>query len=172
MNKKIWVAFSGKAGCGKSTITKNLVRDYGFVRMSFAEKLKEICNELFPQIMKKPKEEHRRLLQLFGCFCRLLQGDCWIHIVVNEIGDLDRVVIDDLRFVNEYQILRTLCFKIIRIERDKKLRATWGYNVYDSHDSEIQLDVIQDWDLVVQNNGKYPFEQTTQEIVDYLRLKQ
>jgi len=167
---KIWIALSGKAGCGKSTIAKNLVKHHGFVRMAFAKRLKEISKELFPEIMKAPKEEHRKLLQLFGSFCRLLQPDCWIQIVVNQIHDLDRVVIDDVRFPNEFQVLRKLGFILVRIERSDDLRRPWGYNVNDPHPSETDLDLVESWDLVLPNDGKHPFDETSNVLLDRLKL--
>ena len=120
--------------------------------------------------MEAPKEEHRKLLQLFGCFCRLLQSDCWVQIVVNQIHDLDRVVIDDVRFVNEVQALRKLGFNLIRIERSDELRKAWGYNVLDPHPSERDLDIIPQWDFLIFNNGKYPFKKATNVLLAYLKL--
>lgn len=167
---RFWVALSGKAGCGKSTIAKNLVKYHGFVRMSFATRLKEISKELFPARMSAPKEEHRKTLQLFGCFCRLIDPNCWVQIVVNQIHALDRVVIDDVRFVNEIQALKKLSFNLIRIERSDELRKAWGYNVLDPHPSERDLDIVERWDLLIFNNGKYPFKEATNTILAFLKL--
>jgi len=171
--KKVWLAFSGKAGCGKTTIAKNL-EVFGFTRLSFATRLKEISQELFPKIMSKKKEELRPTLQLFGCFCRLIESSCWINIVIEKLDKLNpknRIVIDDMRFLNEFDALRWLGFKLIRVHRSKALRRTWGYNVDDEHPSEKELDHITTWDLKVVNNGRHPFNDATRKVVEYLKLK-
>lgn len=170
--KKLWIAFSGKAGCGKTTIAKNLVQKHGFTRLSFATRLKEISNELFPKIMSKKKEEFRPTLQLFGCFCRLIETTCWINPILLQLERIGhkRIVIDDVRFLNEFDGLRYLGFKLIRVSRSKALRRTWGYNVNDPHPSERELDHVTTWDLKLGNNGKYPFLNATRRLEIFLGL--
>jgi len=173
LKRKIRIALSGKAGCGKTTIAKNLVKDWGFRRFSFAKKLKEVYYDLFPESKGKRKEEIREDLKWLGCTLRIRKPDIWIQVVLREIEKLkpERVVIDDLRFVNEAQILRRAKFNLIRIERAETLRQMWGYNVRDEHPSECDLDDYTRWDRVVINNGKYPFLEATNVILQFLRLK-
>jgi dephospho-CoA kinase len=41
------IGFCGKMGAGKSTCANHLKNKYGFVKVSFASKLKDICQQLF-----------------------------------------------------------------------------------------------------------------------------
>ena len=43
------VAFAGKMQVGKTTSADYLVQKYGFVKLSFAGKLKEIAKDLWPE---------------------------------------------------------------------------------------------------------------------------
>lgn len=172
--KKIWIALSGKAGCGKSTIADALNKK-GFIRMSFAHRLKVLCKELFPEKMTENKEEYRDVLQKFGMYARNIDPIVWINVVVRILNRLNypKVVIDDLRFYNEWWALKSRGFKMVRIHRADHLRAKHGYNVKDKHPSETQLDILkpEDWDLMVYNNFKYPFEEAIRFIVKSLEIE-
>lgn len=167
------IGLSGKAGSGKTTIAKDLVGQYGFQRYSFATKLKEICGEMYPDLIKKPKEEIRELYQNIGIGFREAKlpesKDVWVRYVLNQTAGLRRVVVDDVRFKNEMGALRNAGFQIIRIDRDKELRKNFGYNVDDPHSSETELDNA-DFDLVIQNDYKHPFPQATYTIAKHLQL--
>ncbi len=41
------VGLCGGIGCGKSTAAEHLMEDYGFEELSFAQKLKDVCADLF-----------------------------------------------------------------------------------------------------------------------------
>jgi len=175
---KIWIALSGKAGCGKSTIADALVEHYGFERHSFAKRLKEICEELFPELTKQDKNSYRWALQKFGDDTRKIKTDVWIDIVLNDIEQAqprykERVVIDDVRYLNEFLKLQRNGFKLIRIERNDELRAKFGYNVKDRHPSECQLDDLKVswWDLVVHNDFKYPFVEAVEYIANHFKIE-
>jgi len=173
----VLVAFSGKAGSGKSTLANHLVTGYGFVKFSFADELKRLCQKYFPLIMAQRKEVRRKLLQEIGMLFRKFNPYVWINFVVVNINRQlfsnpnARIVIDDLRFKNEAHTLALMGFNLIRIERDAELRKQWGYDVYSQHISEVDLD---DWqfDQWVQNNGNYPFEDALKEILEYIGVEE
>lgn len=167
------IAFAGKAGCGKSTVTKALVKDYGFTAFSFANKLKEICRSLFPEKMKKTKEQYRHILQEFGDATRKIHQDVWIEIILRQIENsrMPRIVIDDMRFKNEFLLLRDYGFKLIYINRPSWMRAEHGYNVTDKHKSETDLDNwLNRFDMMLYNGYKYPFKEAVIYVLDLLRI--
>jgi len=90
---------------------------------------------------------------------------------LDKITPKNRIIIDDMRFLNEFDALRWVGFKVIRINRSIGLRRTWGYNVDDEHPSEKELDHITTWDFKINNNGRYPFLGATRKIVEYLKLE-
>lgn len=150
------IGLSGRAGCGKSTIADYLIQHYGFRRYAFATKLKEICNEMFPEILALPKVKHRWLLQKVGTdWFRSVDSDVWVKYLIRNVSG-ENIIVDDMRFKNEADALREAGFLVVRVERDAELRGAWGYNVEDVHISETALDNY-DFDYTLFNDGPYPF---------------
>jgi len=172
--RRIWIGLSGKKGSGKTTVAMTLVGNWGFVRLSFADKLKRICSEMFPDIAVGDKEEFRRVLQRVGTNFRQIQPYCWINYLLRKISpSMKRVVIDDVRYRNEYSALKSLGFKLVRLERNDRLRREWGYDIYDDHPSETELDdPIIKWDLRIINDYPYPFWEATLQIVEAFKIGQ
>ena len=129
---KINVVLLGhKAQVGKDTLADLLVNNDKFVRLSFAEKLKNICKELFDlsesQVNGSALEKNRlderfiidgqaissrRILQLVGQNMRAIQSDVWAKYVFKQISDIseqtgqNQFVISDCRFPNEIDVAR------------------------------------------------------------------
>jgi len=129
------IGLSGFAGTGKSTIAEYLVREHGFVRLSFASAVKDIAGAAFgwdrqrlegatpqdrlwreqpdafwSQRMMKPFSP-RYALQFLGTdiFRQHVLPTIWCDNVIAKIRNLGldaNVVIDDVRFVNERNALR------------------------------------------------------------------
>ena len=62
-----------------------------------------------------------------------------------KLEGLGRVVIDDVRFPNEVEMIQRLGGKVIRIDRPGPAEST--------HASEIELDGFDGWDGVIVNDG-------------------
>jgi len=165
------IALSGKAGSGKSTIAKQLEVEYGFLRFSFASKLKKICASTFPSFENLHKEEQRIILQRVGAYFRDIDPYVWINPINEILKIYSRVVVDDLRYYNEAMFLKKHDFKLIRIIRPLNLRKQAGYNVEDIHASECELDDFQNWDLIVWNVEPYPFKKCVEYIVKRFEIK-
>ena len=167
----IKLALTGKAGSGKSTIAKRL-ESYGFVSLSFAHKLKQVCRELYPQLMEGDKSTYRGLMQKFGDATREIDQFVWLKQVANELDNehkgTPRIVVTDVRYANEYLMLQSRGYKMIKIVRPDKLRAEAGYNVNDNHRSENELDYVSDngWDLIIHNPFTYPFDSAFDYLLD------
>ena len=175
--RPVLIGFSGKAGCGKSTIAKGLIEGYEFIRLSFAAELKSLCMKYFPSLMAEHKEQYRKLLQWVGDGFRQWNSNVWVNFVIQEVNHhliahpahAPRIVIDDLRYKNEFWSLENLGFLLVRVERDPALREKWGYNVNDTHISEVDLDDL-DFHMYVLNNWEYPFEEAVQEVIERVGL--
>lgn len=115
------IGLTGYAQSGKDTVANILVEKYGFKRLAFADKIRDILYELNPMIGGEPLQikidvegwdkakqhsEVRRLLQKMGVACRNhLSASVWIAPVVRDINPGDNVVITDVRFRNEAELI-------------------------------------------------------------------
>jgi adenylate kinase family enzyme len=179
------VAISGKQGSGKSTLSQELVENYGFERISFATKLKEIAMDLFglswDQVYGDKKE--RVLLQELGAKMREIDSEVWIKYVIRQVEQnrYTNYVIDDVRYKNEFEALKEAGFVMLRVECVEKVRkGRIGENYKnDTHMSETDLDFIEfplphnqevyySWDAFI-NNSSIPlktFKQTAGKLVE------
>jgi len=93
----------------------------------------------------------RRLLQWWGTEYRRAQdSDYWTKAWGRKIEqyELDRahILVDDVRFMNELEVIRVHGGLIVKIERP-------GFSGANNHSSETSLDDFSDWDAVVVNDG-------------------
>lgn len=110
----------GKAGAGKDTVADILVRDYGYTRYAFADKLKEIAKDLFPDHFQEGKP--RRLLQELGVKMREIDPDVWVNYVLNRVQG-ENVVITDGRFDNEVNLCRRAGFVVVEVSCPPEIRV-------------------------------------------------
>jgi hypothetical protein len=114
------IAFCGPAKSGKTTAAEHLKCKYGGVVLSFASRLKEDAYDYGWNGIKD--ERGRRFLQELGKVVRSYNPDYWVNNVRAQIehgyaGERnENIFIDDLRFANEVDILRTLGFTIVYLE--------------------------------------------------------
>ena len=134
------IGLVGKAGVGKTTIANILVEKYGFVRLSFAAKLKEVAAEILGRPIDKTRD--RLFLQTIGAAVRMFDTSAWIRHVWRELRKLPRdanVVIDDVRYLNEAEFLRDHGFVLVRLYGR-------GYSLDPkeaTHESEVEQDQIK-----------------------------
>ncbi len=129
----------GVAGSGKSTAAAHLVAEHGFVELSMADPLKDLCSDAFGWDRERLvelgyKEEQdpdlptgwtrRRVLQFVGTECfREIDPDHWVKAVLRKIDEVwaenenQPVVISDVRFPNEISLIHGNDGIIIRVER-------------------------------------------------------
>lgn len=60
------VALGGKKGHGKSTLAKYLIEEYGYKKLAFAEKLKDVCSEVwgYPIFLNYSLEEKEKVREV------------------------------------------------------------------------------------------------------------
>jgi len=165
-----FIAFVGAKQSGKDTAANFLVSKLGYTRLAFADRLKELLYEANPMVTKSgyrlrgivdqvgwddAKESYpevRQALQRVGLACRIHIGDTvWVDIVAEQVRDLraegKAVVLTDVRFPNEVEMVRELGGALVRVIRHGQELGT------DDHISETALaDVPVDDEL--WNPGK------------------
>jgi hypothetical protein len=120
------IALFGPPGAGKDTVAKRLVEQHGFVRVAFADKVRELAYECITEpdgkelideygweVCKRDNEYFRLLLERVGDGARKVLGDdVWINVVYDQIDALlainKNVVITDLRKQNELELVNGL----------------------------------------------------------------
>jgi len=146
----ILVGLSGKQRVGKDTVASYLQLKYNFIRLANADYLKHVSKKVGWD--GKKDSRGRRLLQQLGVIVRDYDKNFWVGRVaqqVNELKEKDEgvhIVVTDIRFVNEADLIRSLGGRTIRIERDT--------GIEDAHISETELDAYK-FDDVIANNGSY-----------------
>lgn len=109
------IGICGKAGTGKTVVADHLIKKYGYKRHSIADEVKRIAVRLF-----KMKKKDRKLLQDIGFKMREIRPSVWIDFLIDQIRGKDKIVVDDIRYPNEYQALKKEGFKIIRVVADRE----------------------------------------------------
>lgn len=166
----IIIGLSGVPGSGKDEIARHMVRQHGFVRLSFADAIREDLLKLNPsdrygesyrslvemvdmfgwEHMKREFPSIRRLLQDYGKMCRDVWGhDCWIRRLdaTRCRSESDRFVITDVRYENEIAYRQQFRGELWYVERP-------GYGIVNNHESEQFYAVIKSLaDRVINNNA-------------------
>jgi hypothetical protein len=148
------IGLTGYAQSGKDTVANILVERYGYTRIAFADKIRELlyeANPMYDSIVGEPlfvkakvdrdgweeakKSPHiRRLLQTSGVAARKLFGeDFWVKQALKDIEVGVDYVVTDVRFENEADEIKFAGGQIWRIKR-------LGVDPVNSHVSETQMD--------------------------------
>lgn len=174
------VVLTGLKQSGKSTISNFLCEEHGYTRVKFAGPLKAMLHAMGlsdAEIEGSLKEVPSRILcgitprhamQTLGTEWgrELIHPKIWTnlwHIEVMRILMLtlkNKVICDDLRYINEAKIVKSSGGIIIKIIRPGILQT--------SHSSEIEMMGIRQ-DRIITNNRDIPF--LLQEVVKCLTLE-
>ena len=170
------ILLCGKKRVGKDTVADYLVKNYGFIKYSFADPMKKACKEIFmlddAQLWGDDKEiieprlgiTSRKLLQVFGT--ELFQFDIYNHIpeLFDKIPirtlwvqrfkwwyeknkDKD-IVISDGRFVHELEAIEEMNGFSIAVRRKQAEDLNES-----EHASEKEIEKIFDMvDFTIRNN--------------------
>lgn len=160
------IGLSGYAQSGKDEIAKILVEDYGFTRIAFADKIRELLYEMNPVVDThyhlrplvdaygwdevKRRPQVREMLQNVGVGARKIFGErFWVHEAMKAMLDDPRpdlnYVITDVRFLNEADMIRANKGQIWRVKRPE-------VNAVNNHVSEHDLDGYK-VDMILKNEG-------------------
>lgn len=138
------LGLTGVAQSGKDTAAKYLIKNYGFERRAFADKLKDFAYAINPELREavdavgwehaKRIPIYRRFLQDLGHEARNHFGEnFWIDQVLEacEEGYSENIVITDMRYPNEFARVNWLEGWTVRITRP-------GIGPVNNHATEIQ----------------------------------
>jgi hypothetical protein len=169
----IVIGLSGRKGCGKDTCADYLVSKYGFVKLAFADTLKDLCKTVFgfnnEQLYGNLKEqidpfwEHspREIMQTVGTelfrntlpiYLKNLNENIWIRILEKKIkhhleNGNTKIIITDIRAHNELQFVKQIEGIVWKITRKDDNR-----NEYSNHSSETLVDELN-FDKLILNDS-------------------
>ena len=156
MAKKI-ITFSGKQYSGKDTAAKILMDalpDYKRCAMGDIIKLEygKLHNLSYEEI-ENNKAQYRQGLIDLGNWGRRQSPDYWLEKIISQEG---KIVVTDVRIKHEYDIFKKAGAITIRVEAEREIREQRGGKLIGEDDvTEVDLDNIQDWDFVIDNNKDY-----------------
>jgi hypothetical protein len=172
------VAISAKMHVGKTTLADMLVERFGYVRASFASSLKEYLTHLGLPLT-------RANMQAAGQGGRDILGEgIWIMAFMRRYGEHPRIVVDDMRYQNEYEFLLGNNATMVRLtaglqqrwERYKTsdkfvkglTRTNWAKRL--DHPTETQLDGDKfHWDVTIDTSRRTP-EQVFDQLVSHGKI--
>lgn len=171
MAEKI-IIFSGKQYSGKDTAAKILLdamKDYKRCAMGDIIKIEygKIHNLTYEEI-ENNKPKYRQGLIDLGNWGRSQSPDFWLKKIISQEG---KIVVTDVRIKHEYEVFKKAGAISIRVEADRSIREARGGKLIGEDDvTEVDLDNIQDWDFLLDNNKDYEtLKQNVLKIVEKIR---
>jgi len=165
------IGLTGYAQSGKDTVASILVEQYGYTRVAFADKVRELLYELDPPFpmengkvvglqnlidvhgwdFVKQNDLVRSMLQNLGLGARNLFGpNFWVNeamkTMLNDPRPDLKYVITDVRFLNEADMIKANHGQIWRIKRI-------GIEAVNSHVSETQMDGYKVDQIFINNSS-------------------
>lgn len=160
----------GKKGVGKDTVADYLVSKHCFQKHAFAWPIKEACSLLFQLSLDAFENDQkevvnrrhnltpRQMMQLVGTdmFRNMVDDDFWIHHFLAFYNDHNtrknvNLVVSDVRFQNEVDIIKQLGGKIVRITRSCGNGANGRHTTFDNHISEQGVELLTGIDVEIKN---------------------
>lgn len=164
------IGLSGYAQSGKDEVAKTLVEEHGFIRIAFADKIRELLYEMDPPVpmidgdrtvvvgLRNLVEElgwddakqHplvRAMLQNLGVGARtVFHENFWVIEAFKNFDTQDKnYVVTDVRFANEADTISRLGGNVWRVIRP-------GVGAVNNHVSEHELDEFA-FNTTITNNG-------------------
>jgi hypothetical protein len=133
------VGVMGLAGSGKDTVGDILAESlYAYNKISFAEKLKAVCQDLGWDGNKD--DRGRALLQTVGMALRIYDPEAWVKILTKKIDPYKRYVFTDVRFKNEADYIRKNGGIVLKIVRPSLELSETHKHISEAGQSEITPD--------------------------------
>lgn len=166
------IIFSGKQYSGKDTAAKillDVMKDFRRCAMGDIIKIEygRIHNLTYEEI-EANKSQYRQGLIDLGNWGRSQSPDYWLEKIISQEG---KIVVTDVRIKHEYEIFKKAGAISIRVEADRAVREARGGKLVGEDDvTEVDLDNIQDWNFLLDNNKDYEtLKQEVLKIVEKIR---
>jgi len=163
------IAITGKMCSGKSFIANMICQlDNSYNVYSYGQKIKEIAIDLFNM-----KTKNRSLIIGIAEDMKKKDPDVWANYIMKKIQYKNNIVIDDLRFQNELDLLSSdwiiIRINITNIEQRRRLNNLYSDNVED-HLKYIE-DISEKNNLDFNKKYRILDIDTEKETYEQIRLK-
>ena len=112
------IGICGQMCSGKTTIANYIIsKDNSYYITSFAKKLKEIAKDLFNM-----QGKDRKILIDIGKKMREVDENVWVNYTLNECKEHNNIIIDDIRYSNEFNKLKQDGWFLIKLIIDSELQ--------------------------------------------------
>jgi hypothetical protein len=154
------IMLSGKLKSGKTTLAEDLALLLSIPRDSFARPLKEGLKTM-GIIVDGPDKDRDALQQIGADYFRRRDPNWWVKLLSRNNVEMHKtgLVIDDCRFLNEYDFGEKNDFLMIRVKISPETQQKRGASPSTlEHISETALDFLPDevFDLVLEENTSVP----------------
>ncbi len=156
------IALTGPMGSGKSTacnLLRGLLAERGTVLLKFAEPLYNIQDYVYKTAGIPNTGKDRKLLQWLGTeWGRSVETNLWVNTWKKRYEELRKehptvvVLVDDLRFDNEAEVVKVMGGKIVTLATSQDVRAKRIHLSGETHASESGISP-QYIDAYLPNNG-------------------
>lgn len=162
------IGFSGRRGSGKDTVARlfqQLQPERHWQIRSVGEPIKAVCavlagEEVTPYYSQRGKAEllpafgrtRGEMLQQVGLALRLWEPDIWVQAFFSQLPAEQCILIPDVRFPNEANLIRQRGGLMVRVDGDPLQQRGDGTRD-DEHPSETALDTYPHFDFVMHNTG-------------------
>ena len=164
--KKLIGIYSPAAGSGKTTVARWLAEERGYTIVPFAQTIKEMLHPMLVSLgcdhaeaidlLENKKQvvvpgaevSVRHMLRTLGTEWgrSCIHPQIWLRCWSERIQYYDKVVVDDCRFRNEAELIKSLGGELWYVERE-------GVPKSFEHSSEGSLNDYEDFDCAVFNEG-------------------
>lgn len=117
LNKNRSLFLFGKRGSGKDTVADHLVKNYGYERFSFGDKIRSIAKSFG---IDDPKKE--QLVAITNMGYQLLGPNVWINLAIRDLNEINKpIVITDMRYpdIYKYFLFKRRFFPVGVVSQDK-----------------------------------------------------
>jgi len=164
------IGVTGKKGAGKDTTAFYIQKTYHYHKMSLADPIKQACNIIFGWsndvwehgvkeivdeefgISPRQAAQHLgtnwaqiELCDTFPKFSETTGRNLWANLLIKNAKKYDNVVVADVRFLHEVELIRNHGGMILKIE---------GGDKTDTHISEMEMELIIP-DFTINNDGDF-----------------
>lgn len=151
------IALIGLSRSGKDTVAEYLVKKYGMRNYKLSYGITEIIKKYFPKDLEKGVKLRGHYIKI-GQSLRELDEDVWVNYTLDKInylwGNLENLVISDVRQENEFRRLAKEGFRFIYIKCDDVIRNERIKEKGEELPSDFDNDPDKNVDYIVERYGE------------------